>query len=495
MYTVWIVHMIRNIMAGGIFLSIGFLLVKLLSFFYIPILSRFLGPEGMGTLNLAVLITPWVISFSSFSLSFVVTQFIAEHRNRYSGNTIVGTSLAVGLFLGGLATIGYFFLAPWIAEHSFHDPSLTTYLQLASPIIVFSVLYTVVQGAIRGFKDFKRFALYEFFKQLMNVGIGLLFLFIGYRVGGAIVAMVISTAFMVLFFVLKYLRGKLSFSFSLVKEMIAFGGGITALSFMLTMLSGLDRYFLGTTVEKATIGFYAVAASVISASTFFPNSMRSSTFPYIAEYYTKGKIGLAKRSLEQSMKYLLIVVGIFSLGMMTFRYELVQILFGSSFLPAVPIFTMLLYSLPFQSIYLLFHVLAIATGQLRLALALVLVTVTTALTLYKITVPSYGVAGAAGTFIFTYILISLSYGYLLWKKIPISFWQSSIVLSLQLALMTVAAFITGSLLTHIVVGAATGLAYAGTLLILRIVTVYEITRSWEILREKARGFYLWRRAH
>lgn len=477
--------MIRNIMLGGIFLSISFFLVKILSLFYVPILSRFLGPEGMGTLNLATLITPWITSLSSFSLSFVVTQFIAEHQKQFPAKTIVETSLLIGVFFGGLATMGYFLLAPWIAHHSFHDDSLTFYLRLGSPIILLSVLYTVAQGTLRGFKDFKRLASYEFCKQLINVLAGILLLLIGYRVGGAVTAMVFSTALIVFFFILRYLRkGRLSFSFSLAKKMLAYGGELTLLSFLLTLISGLDRYFLGINADKATVGFYAVAASVITASNFFPNSLRSSTFPYIAQYYAEGKLALAKKNLEQSVRYLLVIIGAFLIGLVTFRYEIIAVLFGASFLPSVSLITVLAYSLPFYSLYLIFHVVVAATGQLRLALGSLLAISAGLIALYAHFVPLYGAFGAAFIFVFTYVVVSFCYGYLLWKRIPVHFGSALAILVVQMGLASLALFISGAIFTKIILGALIGVAYLGILLACNLLSIDEILKGIATVRIK-----------
>lgn len=486
--------MIRKIMMGGVFLSISFLLGKLLSFFYVPILSRYLGPEGMGTFNLAILITPWIISLSALSLPFIIAQLIAEQHTSYPLKTIIGTSLVIGFVFGLIATFLYFLLTPVIAIRLFHDASLLPYLQLGSPLILFSVIYIFSQGVVRGLKDFKRIAFYDFLKQFLNLVLGTFLLVLGYRVGGVILAMILSTVFVVLLYLYRNLRGQmLSFSFPLVRYLVFIGGGITFFGFLLTLLSSLDRFFLGTSVDKTTVGLYVAAASLITTSIFFPNSLKNSAFPYIAEYYAQGNITLAKRIIEQSLRYLLILIGVFFITMMLFRYEIITLLLGRSFLPAVPIFQLLLYSLPFQSIYVFLHLIIILVKEVRRGVVSLFFIVLLATLLYRFFVPLYGVLAAACLFVFGCFLISFCYSYLVWKKIPVHYGQTFLLIILQFLLVTVASFVLGSFFVKLLFGGGLLLVYGSTLFFCHLLTLDELRQEWTSLKEKI--FWIFRLLH
>ena len=72
--------MLRDLVKGGLFLTISSVFVKLLSLVYIPVLARVLGPEDFGMYNLAFLLIPWFVMFSSFSMEGAMTKLIAEAR-------------------------------------------------------------------------------------------------------------------------------------------------------------------------------------------------------------------------------------------------------------------------------------------------------------------------------------------------------------------------------------------------------------------------------
>lgn len=85
---------------------------------------------------------------------------------------------------------------------------------------------------------------------------------------------------------------------------------------------------------------------------------------------------------------------------------------------------------------------------------------------------------------FTYVVVSFCYGYLIWKKIPITFGSVLAILPLQLGLASLALFISGTIFTKIMIGALIGVAYLGILLGCKLLTIDEMFKGIATVRMK-----------
>jgi len=72
--------MLKDLVKGGVTLWLSSIFILILSLFYTSIIARALGPEGFGAFSLAILMTPWLITFSSFALEPTTTKLISEFK-------------------------------------------------------------------------------------------------------------------------------------------------------------------------------------------------------------------------------------------------------------------------------------------------------------------------------------------------------------------------------------------------------------------------------
>jgi O-antigen/teichoic acid export membrane protein len=431
--------MLRDIVKGGVYLSFSTIIIKLLAFFYTPILARVLGPSGLGALNLSILMASWFIVFSSFSLQPTITLLISDFKAKNKDiSPIIRDSFIIGGSFSILASVLYFLLSDFIAENIFHDPSLVPYLKIASIVIFTTVLYRISEGIIRGFKQFKLYALYESLRKLFIVGVGLtLVVVLKYGVIGAIIPLFISPFILgayTIYSLRSHFTSKITNEY---RKILIMGSWITILSTFLAISTTFDKFFLGHFETKETVGLYVPALTIAMLASVFTPSFRHSMFPYITEAYAQNDFIKMKVYLEQTIKYTLIVVGVLSILYMGLKEEIILLLFGYEYIASIPLLRVLLFSGFFMTTYIIFHTFLVAIGEIKKAISAVSLSMIATAFIYILLVPNFHAMGAAYAVVIQYIILSL--GYYLVVKTKIEF---NVLHTIQL-ISTISLFMAG----------------------------------------------------
>ena len=118
------------------------------------LLTRFLGAEQYGLYKVGVTTGEIAASFATLGMGWAMVRFVSLFASRRDtpglwGTLQLGTGLVTlsSLFIGA----GMFVLATPLALHLFHDTRLVPLLRLASLIVLFSSLSSVLASATKGF--------------------------------------------------------------------------------------------------------------------------------------------------------------------------------------------------------------------------------------------------------------------------------------------------------------------------------------------------------
>jgi|GEM_PF-3844485 len=477
--------MLKEIVKGAITLWLSSIFITALSLIYTPILARVLGPEGLGAMNLAILMTPWIIAFSSFALEPTTTKLISEFKaTNKSIAPLIRGSYFIGILSSSVASLLYFLFSDFIAWHVFHDPNLGQYLKITSPLIFLSVLYTITLGIFRGLKKFRAYAIFESMHQLFIVIIGIfLVLFLRFGVTGALIALIVSPLILVLYGLYSFRDNLKNEGKKEIGQIIRFGLWLMIVSLALNFFSTLDRLFLGYFESTEVVGFYVPALTLVTATTFFTTAIRSSMFPYISEDYAKGDIENTRRYLEETLKYSLIVLGFFLIPCMALRKEIIILLFSAKFAQSIPIFQILLFATFFLTCYIILHTFIISIGEVKKLLLPLFVVLIISSIVYITLIPVLHGIGAAISLIVGYFALSIAYWLLTKKTIDFSIAQAIKIILLISVFMVLISFLTLSLIVNILLSLFFTALYVVLLFALRTFNKEEI----DFIRVKLKG--------
>lgn len=155
-------------------------------------------------------------------------------------------------------------------------------------------------------------------------------------------------------------------------------------------------FIAGFYVSPANLGLYAAGMKlIVVGKNFIFQPLVGALFPHLNKTFKESKEAFFKQ-LNRSLLLLLGITGSIALGLMLFSKLLVQLIFGSEYIEAAPLMTIMapiLFISSFVHIYLYQGVLTFRKDRIYLGLIVVGGLVT--LFLNVLFIPKYGIEGAA----------------------------------------------------------------------------------------------------
>lgn len=149
-----------------------------LGFLYRIILSRTLGPEGLGVYQVAVTVFGVFLTVSASGLPVTLSRVISKHRARKNKkNEHAATSAAALITLMfSIPITAVLFAVRGPFSHVFSDPrSADLFYILLIGLSVTSV-YSVIRGSFWGNKRFFAYSLVELIEEMIRIGVGVVLL-------------------------------------------------------------------------------------------------------------------------------------------------------------------------------------------------------------------------------------------------------------------------------------------------------------------------------
>ncbi|MGG7076772.1 putative polysaccharide biosynthesis protein [Clostridium sardiniense] len=169
---------------GFMILSLAGIFAKVLSAFYVPLLNRIIGVEGVGMYSRSYDIFMFVYAITSMGCQPAVAKVVAELRalgNERDAIKALKISRKVYGLIGGALTIILLLLAYPIAKVGEIENSTFAIMFLA-PSIFLTAILSAYRGYFQGKNEMTGIAVSQVLEQLLNVFISLLFAFLLYHI-------------------------------------------------------------------------------------------------------------------------------------------------------------------------------------------------------------------------------------------------------------------------------------------------------------------------
>ena len=149
-----------------------------LGFLYRILLSRVLGPEGLGVYQVALTVFSVFLTISSSGLPVTLSRTISKHRagglkSREHAATSAGVLIALGFSVP--VTILLFLLREPFSR-VFSDPRCADLFYILLPGLAFTSVYAVVRGSFWGNKRFLAYSLVELCEEMIRICVGVILL-------------------------------------------------------------------------------------------------------------------------------------------------------------------------------------------------------------------------------------------------------------------------------------------------------------------------------
>lgn len=374
-----------------------------LTFLLMIFLTRYLGPEGLGKLQLAGSLWAIVAVIAALGTDTLVTKEIARSPGRL--NELLGTTLALRALIFLVCAMG---MAAYVrlADYSSQTESVIWIVGIASLIMHLSNTY---DAGLKGLErmEYSSLAAVVSSALLSFLRIGLLLLGFGIVAitGVGIIASIASLSIM-FYYLRKLYSFKLSVNWRLMRSILQDSLPYFLVSVGIILYSQVDTVIISLLTDEKTIGWYGAAARLFGTLLFIPNVFMIALFPALSRTYADSQAS-SRKFAQKSLTFMVLVSIPIGLGLMVVANQLVVLLFGTPFANSGPVLAIRGILLTFTFVNMLLGFLLISMDRQKtwavVILAATVVTILLDLVLVPWTVKTFanGAIGGALSFAFT----------------------------------------------------------------------------------------------
>lgn len=334
----------RRLARGTGFMFAGNIIGKVVAFALQLTLTRTLGQAAYGLYTLGMSVLRIAREVASLGLQGGIVRFGAAEHGRDDTEALAGTlraALLTGTLTSAVVGGGLYSLSSWMATVVFDDPAMTPVLQAFSAALPFFVLVYLISRSARALQQMHYdVGIHTVLPPLLNLGFVAVAFVLGFRLGGALVAFVASTALAALIGALllwrlfpplfSAVRGQYRFHKLLGFSLPVLGASLSSL-----VVEQADRFMLGALATTADVGLYTVAALGATQIRFMLHVVSSTFMPAISDLFHTGRRDKLHRLFKTTTRWIVALSLPIATTLVLFSTPLVQ-LFGADFAPAAP---------------------------------------------------------------------------------------------------------------------------------------------------------------
>ncbi len=295
----------------------------------VPYLSRVLQADGLGRVSYATNIVSWFILFASLGIPRYGVREIAKGRNK-DINIVFSELFFINLISTTILSIIYILC---IFNIMYFKENIVLYLVLG--IQLFLNIFNV-DWFYQGIEDFQYITVRSFIIKLISLF--LMFAFVknhdDYIIYGLLQSLAVAGNYLFNFIHIrkfcKIENRSLSFSRHIKPIFV-----LTATQLAISIYGLLDITMLGAMCNNKTVGYYTNVQKLMYTIATITASLGGALLPELVSSYNSRDILRVKRISEKSLNFIISLTFPISVGVIFISQDLVYILFGREFSPAI----------------------------------------------------------------------------------------------------------------------------------------------------------------
>ncbi len=333
----------------------------------------------------------WLEIVVNSGIPYAVQKFTASHRDR--AYSILRSGFAVQIVAASVLYAMAFFLSPFLAK-LFRGENLTSCFRIAFVNIFLYGFFHLVASFQNGLGRFERQAFLLSIFAIARMGFMMLFVFFTRSLVWAFWGNVAGAA---LGFGVAYLfiRGKWKGPVDDPRALIRFAAPSVLYSLAIALLLSVDFWFVSRILSKEAGAVYMASSQIARIPYFLVFGLSSTVLPAVAAAISAKNLKKVHHTIEQAIRFLLILsVPVSILGTL-YRREVMVLLFPSWFVSGAPVLGMLIWGMTFLAFYVVFTTVINAAGRPSFSFFITMVIVVLDVVLNFFLVPRMGIRGGA----------------------------------------------------------------------------------------------------
>lgn len=443
------------------------------------ILARYLAPEGFGLLAFALSFPSLFSILPGFGMGSLITRDMARDPRdlgRYLVNGLLAKAFLAALTMAVI----------WAVVVALRMPPGKIFLvMLGSLLMLFETNIRFTLSFFQAAQRMGTVAVVNLAVRAAWVVLSLLVVVLGGWIGELLtVRILIHAVGLVVAVALVHYRlerARWAFDLSFTGRMLKASVPFALFRLFGTVYTDLDTVMLSALRGDVMTGFYAASNKVLRLFTFIPSSFFGAVLPALSRFSRESHDDLV-RTMQRSLKYLLILSLPIAGGICMTAPQLVSLLYGPSYGGAVPALRILIWTLVFTFLNSVVTASIAAVGREKRGSAVLFLGVLVSGLSNLIVVPRFGHLGAAATTVLAEGIVFVLQIRLLKRTLPdLKVWRQTVGPVVATAALMLAAWAVRWMPFAAVVGVA-GVVYLGVLVALRDVGRAE----WSFLRDLVR---------
>jgi len=372
--------------------------------------ARTLGIAGWGAFSYALGVATFLTTFSDIGINALITKEASrdtEKRDRY-----IATALILKLVLLLALCVLVFMLFPYLTNIE----EAAAIMPILIFVFAFDTLRDLGSAISRALERMEIESLIQIFTNAVIVALGFIFLIhtptstslaYAYAIGSGI-------GFVVNAYVLRhYFKNILeNFKTTIIPEILRLAWPFGLMGVLGIMMLNTDIIMLGWLKGPSEVGFYSIAQKLIQLLYVIPTFFASSIFPAMSRT-VRDNLPAFKNTLEKNISAVILIalpIVIFGIGM---AHIIIEKIFGAMYVPSVPVFQILLFTVIMVYPSLLASNALFAADRQRVFMKFVAVGALSNIIFNAIFIPSLGAVGAAISTIVAQIITN----FLIWREL------------------------------------------------------------------------------
>ncbi|MFQ5891659.1 MAG: flippase, partial [Candidatus Methanofastidiosia archaeon] len=377
---------------GTLYLMISQIIFLIGSYAIHIFLGRSLGPELYGIFGVVIALVSIGNLFLTSGIPQAASKYIAE--NEENADVIAEKTKKIQLVLSIFIFLLYFSSADLISE-ILNDETLSSFIRISALILPLRAFYSTYSMFLNGMKHFgKQAKAMIVYSTTKVIGVFLL-VFAGLSLYGAFIGHILAPI-IAFFFAKRSLSFKKKKNEFETKRILKFAIPVTLFSVTLMLLMSIDLLFLKAILgENSKIGFYSAATTIAKIPYFILQAFGISLLPAISKSTSRRNLELTSRYINDSLRYLLILLipGVFLISGTS--EGLVRLLYSVRFAEASLPLSVLIFGMGFTTIFAILCTIITASGKPKISFTIALISLIIDVILNLILIPKYELLGAA----------------------------------------------------------------------------------------------------
>ena len=323
------------------FLGLGVPLV--LAFFIMPVAALNLGPARFGLLGLAWAITEYLTLFD-LGLGRALVKFVADALHQPSSrlSELVSLSMAAQLVAGLVGGALVVVAAPLLVDRVFHVPAAVAdealrMFRVVGVTVPVVLLMTGQRAVLEGAQRFDLGALLKMLGSVAALIIPAIGAVLGWTLPAIMAGVLVARLIVCALYALAITRALPGFrwvgstDWSILKQIISFGGWVLVSNTVSPLLVYFDRFALTTIAGLAATGFYTAPYEGVVRLLLIPVSLFGSLLPALASAEARSEQTRFIRLTSSSERVLLPVMALPITLIVVFAPEILRVWLGAEY--------------------------------------------------------------------------------------------------------------------------------------------------------------------